>query len=153
MTSEWLFDARIWLYSGYSRAFDLLLPRRHQRKRHADGRTTTRRRDDRNLAAELLRHQVVDDVKAKTGTALRSSGGEERVEHVALDSLRNADAIIRKGDLDLIRAKTPCLDHHVPARRIRKPVREGVEDEICQHLPVGTREAVHDDIGRHRHRQ
>ena len=56
-------------------------------------------------AAELLRHEIVDDVEAEPGTALRAPRGEERIEHVPLNVLRHAGAVIRERDLDLLRRR------------------------------------------------
>ena len=99
------------------------------------------------LTAELLRHEIMDDVEAEPGTALRTSGGEERIENVTLNFLRNAAAVIRESDLDLFHAEATRLDQHVSARPIGEAVSDGVEDEVGQHLPVGAREAVHGDVG------
>src|SRR5215211_1315549 len=56
-----------------------------QGKRHANRRPVSGRGVKRDPAAELLRHQVVHDVEPEPGTALRPSGGEERIEHVTLN--------------------------------------------------------------------
>jgi hypothetical protein len=42
-----------------------------QRKRYANARTISWGRDERDLTAELIRHQVMDDVKAEPGAPLR----------------------------------------------------------------------------------
>src|ERR1700756_1427894 len=52
---------------------------RHQREGHAKCRALSRLRDQRDAAAELLRHQIVDDVEAEAGIALGARGGEERI--------------------------------------------------------------------------
>src|SRR5690242_10751681 len=92
-------------------------PRRAQGKRHVDRCALPRRRDQRDPAAELLRHEIIDDVKAEPGAALVTARGEERVENVSLDMLRDTAAIIREGDLDLVRTQAARLEQHVPTRR------------------------------------
>jgi len=42
----------------------------------------------------------MDDVQAEPDTALRTSGGEERIENVTLNFFQNAAAVIRESDLD-----------------------------------------------------
>ena len=39
---------------------------------HANGRALSRRGDERDSTAELLRHEIMDDVQAEPGTALRA---------------------------------------------------------------------------------
>ena len=95
---------------------------RDERKRHANRRAFSRRGDERDLATELLRHEIVDDVETKAGAALRTSGGEERIEYVTLDVLRDAAAVIREGDLDLLHAEATRLDKHVSAGPIGEAV-------------------------------
>jgi hypothetical protein len=77
-----------------------------------------------------LRHEIVDDVQAEPGTALRTSGGEEWIENVTLNFLRNASAVIRESDLDLFHAEATRPDQHVSARPIGEAVGDGVEDEV-----------------------
>src|SRR5882672_11234846 len=120
-----------------------------QGKRHGNRRAPSWRGDERDSTAELLRHEILDDVQAEPGTALRTSGGEERIENVTLNFLRNAAAVIRESDLDLFHAEATRLDQHVSAKLIGEAVSDGVEDEIGQHPAVGTGKAVHDDIGGH----
>ena len=81
--------------------------------------------------------------------ALRASGGEKRIENVTLNVLRDAAAVIRERDLDLLRAEAARLDQHVSVSPIGEAVSDGVEDEVGQHLPVGARVAVHGDVGGH----
>src|SRR6202035_1328919 len=45
-----------------------------QGKCHADGRALSWRGNERDPAAELLRHEIMDDVEAEAGTALRTPG-------------------------------------------------------------------------------
>src|SRR5262249_24290897 len=120
-----------------------------QRKRHTNGRTFSWRGDERDLAAKLIRHKVMDDVKAEPGTALRTSCGEEWIKHVALNLLRNAASVIRESDLDLLRAEAMRLDQHASAKPVGEAVSDGIEDEVGQHLPVGARVTVQDNVGGH----
>src|SRR5882672_3328795 len=80
-----------------------------QGKRHGNRRALSWRGDERDSTAELLRHEILDDVQAEPGTALRTSGGEERIENVTLNLFRNAPAVIRESDLDLFHAEATRL--------------------------------------------
>src|SRR5882672_1089518 len=136
-------------FEARGRAGWLSMAGREQGKCHANGRAFSQRGDQRDPAAELLRHEIMDDVEPEPGIALRTPGGEEWIENVTLNLLRHAAAVIRESDLDLLDAEATRLDQHVPAGPIGEAVRDGVEDEVGQHLPVGAGEAVQDDIGGH----
>src|SRR5258705_1375435 len=136
-------------FEAPGRAGRLCLAGGEQGKCHANGRALSWRGEERDSTAELLRHEIVDDVQAEPDTALRTSGGEERIENVTLNFFRNAAAVIRESDLDLFHAEATRLDQHLSARPTGEAVSDGVEDEVGQHLPVGAGEAVHDDIGGH----
>jgi hypothetical protein len=116
-------------------------------KCHVNGRALSQSGDERDSTAELLRHEIMDDVQAEPGAALRTSGGEERIEDLTLNFLRNAVAVIRENDLDLFHAEATRLDQHVSARSVGEAVSDGVEDEVGQHLSVGARVAVEGDVG------
>src|ERR1035438_400074 len=131
----------------------LCLARGEQRKCHAKGRALSWRGDERHSAAELFGHEIMDDVQAEPGTALRTSGGEERVENVTLHVLRNAAAVIRESDLDLFHVEATRLDQDVSARPIGEAVSDGVEDEVGQHLSVSAGVAVQGDVGGHLERK
>jgi len=49
-------------------------------KRHANCGALSWRGDKRDSTAELLRHEIMDDVQAEPDTALRTSGSEEGIE-------------------------------------------------------------------------
>src|SRR5712671_6325523 len=110
------------------------------------------RGNERDSTPELLRHEIMDDVQPEPGTALRTSCGEERIENVTLNFLRNTAAVIRESDLDLFHAEATRIDQHVSARP-GEAVSDGVEDEVGQHLPVSARIAVQGDVGGHLERE
>ena len=91
--------------------------------------------------------RLCDDVEAEPGAALRPSRGEKRIENAASNVLRHAAAVIGERDLDLVQPEPARLDQHLSAGPIGEAVRDGVEDEVGQHLPVGPGKAVHGDIG------
>src|SRR5262245_9338399 len=97
----------------------------------------------------MLRHEIVDDVEAEAGVALAAVGGEKRIEDVALHIARDADTVIRKRDLDLLAIELARLDQHASRMLAGEAVREGVEDEIGQYLPVGAGVAVQRDLRRY----
>src|SRR5215472_7846042 len=59
----------------------------------------TRLARDRNAAAVLLRHNVVADRQAEAGALAGRLGGEERLEQLVPDFLRNADTVVTHSDL------------------------------------------------------
>src|SRR5260370_19017880 len=120
-----------------------------QGKCHVNGRAFSERGNERDSTAELLRHEIMDDVQPEPGTALRTSSGKERIENVTLNFLRNAAAVIRESDLDLFHAEATRIDQHVSASPIVESVIDGVEDEVGQHLPVSARIAVQGDVRGH----
>src|SRR5882724_3341081 len=93
----------------------LYLTGRAQGKCHANGRTLSWRGVERDPAAELLRHEIMDDVEAEAGAPLRTSGGEERIKNLALDGLRDAATVVGENDLGLVRAEAMRPDQHVSA--------------------------------------
>ena len=94
------------------------MPGSEQGKRHADGRARSWRGGECDCPPEVLRYEIMDDVKAEPSAALRAPGGEERIEGVTLNVLRHADAIIRERDLDPLRAEAPRLDQDASAKPI-----------------------------------
>ena len=51
----------------------------------------------------------MDDVEAKPRTALRTFGGEERIENVPLNFFRDAATVIRESDIDLLKTEATRL--------------------------------------------
>src|ERR1700731_4410302 len=125
------------MFEAPGRASRLLGPGGKQGKCHANDRALSYRGDEGDLTAELLRYEIMDDVQAQAGTALRTSGSEERIENGTLNILRNAAAVIRESDLDQFHAEATRLDQHVSARPIGEAMSDHVEDEVGQHLPIG----------------
>src|SRR5882724_10317420 len=139
-------------FEAPGRAGRLCLAGGEQGKCDANGRALSERGNERDFTPELLRHEIMDDVQPEPGTALRTSGGEERIENVTLNFLRNTAAVIRESDLDLFHAEATRIDQHVSARP-GEAVSDGVEDEVGQHLPVSARIAVQGDVGGHLERE
>ena len=92
-----------------------------QGKCHANSGALSRRGGQRNSTVELLRHKIIDDVQAEPSTALRASGGKERIKNVTLNIPRNAAAVIRESDFDLFRAKARALISMCPPDPSAKP--------------------------------
>src|ERR1700674_2628233 len=70
------------------------LLRRHlrwclERQRDLEGCSPAGRRLQHDAAAELPRHQIIDDVQSKPSAALAAPRREERIEDMALDVLRH----------------------------------------------------------------
>ena len=105
------------------------------------------------ILRRLSRHEIVDDVEAEAASALRTSRGEERIERITLNVLRNAAAMIRESDLDLLHAEAARLDRRVSTRPIGEAVSDSVEDEVGQRLSVSARVAVQGDVGGHLERK
>jgi hypothetical protein len=55
-----------------------------------------------DLAAELLRHDIVDDVQTKPCRTPVAASGEERIEGLSFDFRRHAAAVIGDEQLDVI---------------------------------------------------
>src|SRR5262249_7965625 len=59
--------------------------------------------------AELLGHQIEDNVQAEAGSALVAARREEGIERAALDLLAHAHAVVGHEDIDVV-ADLPRLD-------------------------------------------
>ena len=81
-----------------------------ERKRHAERRAFSRRRDKRDLTTELLRHDDLHDVEAEPDTAQAASRGEEGIENAMLHLRRHAPPVVGESDLDLIDSDAARID-------------------------------------------
>src|ERR1700754_4627990 len=81
-----------------------------QRKCHANRSTFSRGGDECDTAAELLGHEIVDDVEAEPGTTFRPPRGEERIEDMPLGLLRNACSVVGEGNFDEVVADAGSLE-------------------------------------------
>jgi len=114
----------------------------------AKPRAPTQSRFESQSAAELLGHQIEDDVKPKPGTALATARGEEGVERATLDLLSHADSVVGHEDIHVV-AHLPRLDDDGPGAPVGKGMNDAVEEQIRQYLSIGPRIAIHADAGRH----
>ena len=69
---------------------------------------------ERKPSAELLGHQGIYDMQAKAGPAFVAAGGEERIEGLSQHIGGHADAVVGKGEFDLVLA-----DWSAPARTLQ----------------------------------
>jgi hypothetical protein len=88
----------------------------------------------------------MDDIQAEPGAAFGTPGSKEWIEDVALNFFRNAAAIIRECDLDLLRVEATRLDRYVSAGPVIEAMSNGVEEEVGQQLTIQPGEAVDDDV-------
>jgi hypothetical protein len=88
-------------------------------------------------SAQAVGDDIVGDVQAEADTALIAARGEERVESLAADIQAHAATIVGDDDLDIVRAGLSYRDIDATSLAIRKRMRDGVQDKICQHLPIG----------------
>src|SRR6516164_1934529 len=135
------------LYARYLQALlRRLLEWRHPRQDDLDSGAAARFRFKVEPTAETVGDDAVDDMQSEPGAALVATSGKERVERAAANIERHAAAIVGKDDLDIVPSGFAHLnvDHAWPA--IRKGMRHRVEEQVGQHLAVGTRIAVHDQV-------
>jgi hypothetical protein len=94
----------------------------------------------------MIGHDAVDDVQAEAGTTLMTAGREEWIERLASDVRTHAATIIAEEYLDLVRTGGAGLDanHSVPS--IRECMRDRIEEEMGQDLPVRSGIAIHGKI-------
>src|SRR6266436_521902 len=124
-----------------------LLQRRDPGKNHLDSRAAAGFGIEVEPAAETVGHDAVDDMQAEPGTALIAARGEERIERAAADVHAHAAAIVGKKNLDIFLARRPHLDVDRAGFAVGEGVRHGIEEQIGQHLSVGSGIAVHDEVG------
>jgi hypothetical protein len=67
------------------------------------------------------------------GAAPRVVGLEERLEHLALQRLRDADAVVDDVDPAVAAEADHADHHHRPARLGRVAVLDGVRQQVAQH--------------------
>src|SRR5215469_10630060 len=72
------------------------------REAHDEARTAVVAIGRANRSAQGLVDQVENDVEAEAAAAGAALGGEERLEDARQVLLRDADAVVRIGDLDLV---------------------------------------------------
>ena len=86
-------------------------------------------------AAPLRGAQLARDVEAEPGAL--AVGGEERLEHLACDRLRDARAVVDHVQFYLIGRRRSATMRTLPARCAR--VAPGVAQQVPQHLVAGAR--------------
>ena len=97
-------------------------------------------------AAQTIGHDAVDDMQAEAGTALMTAGREEWIERLASDLRTHAATIIREQYLDLVRSGGAGLDVNPSLPSIRERMRNRIEEEMGQHLPVRSGITIHRKI-------
>ena len=98
-------------------------------------------------ATQTIRDDVVDDMKAEAGAALIPAGGEERIEGFAPNIKAHTAAVVRKNNFDTIMAGSLDLDVDEAFKAVGKRMRDRIEEEVGQHLPVRVGITVHRQIG------
>ena len=104
-------------------------------------------------AAQLLGHEIINDVQAKSGAAFVAARGEEGVERLALHVGRHAGAVVGKCDLDIVAAARLGRDRNGPRAPVGKGMGRGVQEQVGQNLAVRAGIAVDDEVFRHFDRQ
>src|SRR5215207_6098440 len=107
-----------------------LLPRGDQRKADPERRPGSRHRGQDYPPPEAPRHDIIDDMEAEPGSAITPTGGEERVEGLALHLLLHPRSIVAEDDVDLIRAAGAGDDADRAARVAWEGVRDRVEEQV-----------------------
>src|ERR1700738_2514070 len=79
--------------------------------------------------AQLLRHEIVDDVQTEPGSALVSPGRKEGIERAALGFFSHSDAIVGNEEFHVIRQLTG-LDPDAAGAAVRKGVDNAVEKKV-----------------------
>src|SRR5260370_21424359 len=115
----------------------------------AEGRATPGRRIQGETSAEALGDDIEDDVQAEPGAAVVAPRGKERIKGAHPDFLRHADAVVRNGDLEVVAADRPRANRERSGATVRIRMDHGVEEQICQHLAIGARIAVHGNSRRY----
>ena len=87
-------------------------------------------------AAELLGHEIIDDMKAQPGAAFAPAGGEKRIERLPQDIRRHADAIVPERDFDVVGAAWPRRDADRARRSLGKSLVGRVKEQVRQNLAV-----------------
>ena len=98
-------------------------------------------------AAQTIRDDAVDDVQAKAGASEVPPRGEERVEGLTPDIRAHAAAVVGEGDLDVIGPGGAHLDLDGSRLMIGIGMRDGIEEQIGEHLSDRSGVAVHREIG------
>src|ERR1700689_1656356 len=120
-------------------SFRGLLQRRHPRKDDLDSRPLPGFGIEVEPAAQAIGHDAVDDMQAKSGTALIAARREERVECTTPDVEAHAATIVGEDDFDIVLAGSPNLDVHLAWPAVRKGMRHRIEEQVGEHLSVRPR--------------
>src|SRR5262249_10043102 len=115
----------------------------------AESRATSGRRIQGETPAEALGDDVEDDVQAEPGAAVIAPRGKERIKGAPSHFLRHADAVVRNGDLDVVAAESVRAHVERSGATIRIRMDHRVEEQVCQHLAIGARIAVHGNSRRY----
>src|SRR5262249_29885199 len=108
---------------------NFLFSRKHEQEHRA--RTLSARTPDRTT--EKLRDKIMDDVKSKSGPALRAARREKGLENPCLIIACDAAAVVAEFQLDVI-SVTLGDDFDLPLLIRLKPMRNGVQGQIGDHL-------------------
>ena len=97
-------------------------------------------------ATQTIDDDAVDDMQAKTGTALMTAGREKRIESLPPHVRTHAATVVGENDFNIVRAGGAHLDIDRPLPGVRKRMRDRIEKQVGQDLPVGAGIAVHRQI-------
>ena len=98
-------------------------------------------------AAQTIRDDGMDDVETQTSTALIPAGCEKWIEGFASDIKAHAASVVYEENFNVIMSGRPNLDIHAAALTVGERMRDRIEEEIGQHLPIRARITVHRQIG------
>src|SRR5262245_30673417 len=102
------------------------LHRRHPWDGDAKSGAPAQPRLESHAAAELLRHQIENDMQAETGAALVAPRGEEWIEGAPLNLLAHADTVVGYEQVDVV-AHLPRLDDDAAGAAVWKSMDHAIE--------------------------
>src|SRR6266403_1861530 len=111
---------------------------RHSRQDELDFRSLAGLAIEREPAAQTVRNDAVDDMQTQASIALIAPCREERIERFAPDVETHALAIVGKKNFDIVIPGRTNLDVDVASSAVGKPMRDRVEEEVGQHLSIGS---------------
>src|SRR5258706_16313593 len=108
--------------------------RRHAWQDNLDFRSPAGLAIEIEPAAQTIRHDGVDHMKAETGAASIATGREKWVERLSPDIETHAAAVVGEQNFDMVISRRLDLDVDGTRLVIGERVRNGVEEEVGQHL-------------------
>jgi hypothetical protein len=126
---------------------DASLRWRHARQDHLNSCSPAGFAVEMESAAQTIRDDGVDDMKAEAGATPVTAGREERIEGLAFDVEAHTATVVRKKNFNILVSGRPDLDVDEAFFAVGKSVCDRVEEEVGQHLSVWTGITVHRQIG------